>query len=411
MAGREVVLLESASMVGTGTSSRNSEVIHAGIYYPPGSLKARLCVEGKQRLYRFCDAHGVTARVTGKLIVATDAAQVPALAGIAERAAANGVRDLRWIRSAEDVKALEPQVTGVAALFSPSTGVVDSHGLMLALQGEAEAHGAVVAVNTSVVRGEWKESAVTGGGGRGARGYWSLFTADSSGGGGGSSSGGSSSSSGSSGGGTAISGVNDDELFELQCEKVVNCTGLVASDVALKLGCPRGAVPATSYAKGNYYKLVGVPPPFTHLVYPVPEAAGLGVHATVDLGGQVRFGPDVEWVDNPDDLSVDPARARSFYAAVREYWPSLPDDSLEPDYCGIRPKLQAPHSATALDFMIQGSDGPGGHGQPGLVNLFGIESPGLTSSMAIADFVASMVLEEPAEEEDRRMSGVVGGTG
>lgn len=355
--GREVILLERASAPGTGTSSRNSEVVHAGIYYPPGSLKARLCVEGREQLYRFCDCHGIATRRLGKVIVATSEAQIDSLEIIAERAAANGVDDLKWLRSPQDISALEPEVTGVCALFSPSTGVVDSHGFMLALQGEAEAHGAVVVTNTTVVRGDCD-----------SKGKWSLQTTDT----------------------TDTSSTC--RGFELQCDEVVNCAGLAASEVALALGCPSGVVPRTFYAKGNYYSLVNTPPPFTHLVYPVPEAAGLGVHATVDLGGQVRFGPDVEWVDSVEDLTVDPARALKFYAEISKYWPGLPEGSLVPDYCGIRPKLQEPHSATALDFMIQGRGGAQGHGKPNLVNLLGIESPGLTSSMAIADAVVDGVL-------------------
>lgn len=338
-AGRDVVVLEAANAIGTGTSSRNSEVIHAGIYYAAGSLKARLCVQGKQALYAYCESHGVPHRRCGKLIVATREDQLPRLDGIRAQAAANGVHDLAPLDRAA-VTALEPELSAVGALLSPSTGIVDSHALMLALQGDAEAAGAMVAFATPVLGGR----------------------------------------------------VVDDDAIELtvggsepgtwRAAAVVNSAGLQAQQVAASLaGFPAAHVPPTFYAKGNYFTLSGRAR-FRHLVYPVPEAAGLGVHLTLDLQGQARFGPDVQWVPQID-YPVDPARGAAFYAEVRKYWPALPEGALQPGYAGIRPKLGGPGSP-AHDFRI---DGPAVHGVPGLVNLFGIESPGLTSCLAIADEV------------------------
>lgn len=347
LAGREVILLEATGSIGTGTSSRNSEVIHAGIYYPTGSLKARACVAGKKALYAYCASHGVEHRRCGKLIVATDEAQLPALRALKEKAAANGVGDLVF-KTPGEVSALEPAVRSVGALLSPSTGILDSHGLMLAYQGDAEAAGAMLAFDAPVEVG-----AVTGEGIR-------LEV-----------------------GGTAP--------MALLAGTVVNAAGLHASDVARRLsGLPADSVPTTWFAKGNYYTLAGRSP-FGRLIYPMPESAGLGVHVTVDLGGQARFGPDVEWVERPDDYDVDPRRAEAFYDAVRRYWPELPDGALLPGYAGMRPKLQAPGGAPE-DFLVQG---PAEHGVPGLVNLYGIESPGLTASLALADLVLDK-LEEAA---------------
>ena len=339
--GREVVVLESATAIGTGTSSRNSEVIHAGIYYPRGSLKARLCVRGRELLYAYCAERGVGHRRCGKLIVATRDEQIGQLAGIEAAARANGVHDIQRIEGAAAM-AMEPAIRCVAALHSPSTGIVDSHGLMLALQGDLEAAGGMVAFASGVVDGRV-----------GADG---LRFRDASGG-----------------------------LW--QADTLVNCAGLAAPDLARRLaGLPKERLPQAHYAKGNYFSLAGRAP-CSRLVYPVPEAAGLGVHLTIDLGGQARFGPDVEWVDGPDDLTVDPRRADAFYAEIRAYWPALPDGALLPAYAGIRPKL-APRGAPASDFVIQG---PTEHGVPGLVHLFGIESPGLTSSLAIGEHVAALL--------------------
>lgn len=339
--GREVIVLEAEGAIGTGTSSRNSEVIHAGIYYQEGSLKARLCVEGKQLLYDYAAERGVPHRGCGKLIVATAPAQVAQLEAIAAKARTNGVDDLVLL-SREQARAMEPQLECLAALHSPSTGIVDSHALMLSLQGDLEHAGGVLALKSAVVRAECADGAVV------------LMAED----------------------GTA-----------LRCNSVVNAAGLAAPALARRFeGLPASAVPAAHFAKGSYFTLAGRAP-FSHLIYPVPEAAGLGVHLTLDLGGQAKFGPDVQWVDSPDDLVVDPQRGDGFYAEVRKYWPALPDGALIPGYAGIRPKIAGP-GEPARDFVIEG---PAAHGVPGLVNLFGIESPGLTSSLAIGRHVAALL--------------------
>jgi L-2-hydroxyglutarate oxidase LhgO len=331
-------VLEAAVAIGTETSSRNSEVIHAGIYYPPGSQKARLCVEGKQLLYPYCEQHGVRHRRCGKLIVATTSAQVATLHKIQAHAAGNGVHDLRLLDEAE-AKAMEPELNCVAALHSPSTGIIDSHGLMLAFQGDAEDHGAMLALRSPVTGGEITST------------------------------------------GIAVE-VGGAEPMRILANTVVNNAGLMAPRVAASLkGFPLEKVPPEHFCKGNYYSLAGRSP-FTHLIYPVPEAAGLGVHLTLDLAGQARFGPDVEWVAEID-YDVDLRRADGFYRAIRDYWPGLKDGQLAPGYAGIRPKLGGPE-APASDFLIQG---PAEHGVPGLVNLFGIESPGLTASLALAEHV------------------------
>ena len=341
LAGREVVVLEAAGSIGTGTSSRNSEVIHAGIYYPPGSLKALTCVNGRHLLYRYCAEHGVAHRRCGKLIVATETAQIATLHKIQAHAAANGVADLRLL-TAEEARALEPQLRCVAALLSPSTGITDSHGLMLAYQGDAEDRGAMLALH----------SPVTGG---------AVQTGD------------------------IMLEVGGAEPMQLLARTVVNSAGLYAQRVAASLrGFSQALVPPTHYAKGNYYSLSGRSP-FTHLIYPVPEAAGLGVHLTLDLAGQARFGPDVEWIAEID-YDVDLHRADGFYRAIRDYWPGLRDGQLAPGYAGIRPKLGGPDQPTS-DFVMQG---PREHGVAGLVNLFGIESPGLTASLALAERVVEI---------------------
>ncbi len=337
--GREVVVLEKEETIGTETSSRNSEVIHAGIYYPTGSLKARLCVAGKQLLYVYCDEHAVPHARCGKLIVATTEAQLQTLSAIQRKAAENGVTDLElW--PAERATALEPALHCAAALWSPSTGIVDSHSLMLAFQGDAEDAGAMIAFGSPVVGGEVREDGV-------------------------------------------LLEVGGTESMRLLARIVVNSAGLHAPALARRLrGLDPSTVPGAWLCKGSYYTLAGRSP-FARLIYPVPHKDGLGVHVTVDLAGACRFGPDVEWVERLD-YEVDPARAELFYAAVRAYWPDLPDGALLPGYAGIRPKIAGPREP-APDFRI---DGPERHGVPGLVNLFGIESPGLTASLAIAEEVA-----------------------
>jgi L-2-hydroxyglutarate oxidase LhgO len=335
LAGREVVILEAEDAIGTHTSSRNSEVIHAGIYYPRGSLKAIACVEGRDLLYEYCRTRGVPHRRCGKLIVATDEAQVGELRSIRDKAHANGVSDVVEIPK-QQATAMEPQLHCVAALHSPSTGIIDSHALMLAYLGEAEAHGAMLALKSHLVGGDVASDGI-------------------------------------------VLHVGGAEAMTVKAATVVNSAGLRAPSVAKSLeGYPAELAPRELYAKGNYYSL-NRRNPFSRLIYPVPEPGGLGVHVTLDLGGQARFGPDVEWVERIA-YDVDPGRSARFYAAIRRYWPGLPDDSLSPGYAGIRPKTSGPGEA-ASDFEIQG---PRRHGIPGLVNLFGIESPGLTASLSLA---------------------------
>jgi L-2-hydroxyglutarate oxidase LhgO len=342
--GRETLILEAEGAIGTETSSRNSEVIHAGIYYPAGSAKARFCVAGKRLLYEYCDARGVEHRRCGKLIVAADEGQIPALQAIERTAGANGVADLTWLDAAQ-LQALEPELQAVTALCSPSTGIVDSRGFMLALQGDFESAGGVIALRSPVVRGRCDDR---------------LIHLE----------------------------AGNEEPLDLAASVVVNCAGLHAQAVSRCIeGVPPSSIPPEYFAKGNYYTLQ-TRAPFRRLVYPVPEPGGLGVHLTLDLAGQARFGPDVEWVTRLD-YTVDPTRAERFYAAIRRYWPGLPDGSLQPGYAGIRPKLSGPRDPAA-DFLIQGSEV---HGVPGLVNLYGIESPGLTSALAIAAHVADRISE------------------
>ena len=343
--GREVMLLEAADTIGTGTSSRNSEVIHAGLYYPPGSLKARLCVQGRDQLYAYCAERGIGHQRCGKLIVATGDAQVAYLRDLLAKGAANGVNDLALL-SGQQARALEPELACVAAVQSPSTGIVDSHGLMLALLGDLEHAGGLLALNSAIKRA------------------FPMVNRSQA----------------------AIVVVANDGT-ELAANTVVNATGLHAPALARRIeGLDARHVPPAYFAKGSYFTLSGRSP-FGRLIYPVPEAAGLGVHLTIDLGGQAKFGPDVQWVGSADDLVVDPARGAAFYAEVRKYWPALPDGALVPGYAGIRPKISGPGEAAA-DFLIQG---PAEHGVPGLVNLFGIESPGLTSCLAIGDHVAALL--------------------
>ena len=341
-AGRDVVIVESADAIGTGISSRNSEVIHAGIYYTPGSLKASLCVAGRKRLYEYVRERGIAHRRCGKLIVATLPQQEAQLIGLRAQAEANGVQDLVWLSGAQ-VHALEPALECLTALLSPATGILDSHQFMLALQGDAEDHGATVAFKTPVRSGRVTASGIT-------------------------------------------LAFGSNEEMSIRARSLVNSAGLAAPSVAASIeGFPSEHIPPAYLCKGNYFSLA-CPTPFSHLIYPVPESAGLGVHLTLDMAGQARFGPDVEWVDRLD-YDVDPRRGANFYAAIRRYWPSLPDDALIPAYAGIRPKIQAP-SDPARDFLIQG---PGDHGITGLVNLFGIESPGLTAAMAIAEHVSGLL--------------------
>eukprot|EP00904_Undaria_pinnatifida_P009176 jgi/Undpi1/5389/HiC_scaffold_2.g00670.m1 len=375
--GREVLVCEKERAVGQGTTSRSSEVIHAGLYYTPGSLKARFCVRGREALYRYCSERGVPHRRCGKLIVASSDLQLPALRGLHKRAEVCGVGDVRVV-GAEEAKEMEPEVLCTQALLSPSTGIVDSHALTLALQGDAEAHGAVVSLRTPV--------------------HGAQVLSD----------------------GQVLASV---EGMDLRCRTVVNCSGLSAVDLARRVqGSTPSSVPQAFFAKGNYFRYTGMCP-FRRLVYPLPEPnqAGLGVHATIDLAGQVRFGPDVEWVSRPTnkagafdadgfDYSVDPGRSVAFAEAIRRYWPGVDESKLVPDYSGIRPKLTGPDGAPgsaagvfgrddtddvrerskvigAADFAIQG---PASHGVLGLVNLMGIESPGLTASLAIGEHVAEL---------------------
>ena len=344
LAGREVLLIESEGGIGTGTSSRNSEVIHAGIYYPTGSLKALHCVRGRKLLYDYCASRGIGHRRCGKLIVATAAEQVPQLAVLRDAGTRNGVDDLEMLTGPQAVE-LEPQLRCVAALVSPSSGIVDSHALMLAFQGDFESAGGVCVFNTRVAEATCSDGGVV----------------------------------------VKTAGRLDEESLSLRARLLVNCAGLHAQQLARRMeGFPVRHVPPTYYAKGNYFSLAGRAP-FSRLIYPVPEAAGLGVHLTIDLGMQARFGPDVQWVDEPE-YDVDPGRAAVFYAEIRKYWPALRDGALQPAYAGIRPKIQAP-GEPPLDFQI---NGPGMHGVPGVIQLFGIESPGLTASLSIADRVMEL---------------------
>lgn len=336
LSGREVMVVEAAEGIGTGTSARNSEVIHAGIYYPAGSLKAKLCVQGRHMLYAYCAEKGVAHKRLGKLIVATSEDEIAKLDDILSKARINGVDDMELLTAAQ-AQALEPALFCTAALLSPSTGIIDSHGLMLAYQGDAENAGAQCVFHTPLLSGEVRSDG----------GFNLQF-----------------------GGADAM---------QLSCNVLINASGLHAPTLARKiLGVPESSIPTEYLCKGSYFTLQGRAP-FTRLIYPTPHHAGLGVHLTLDLGGQAKFGPDTEWIDKVD-YDIDPSRCDGFYEAVRTYWPGMPDASLAPGYTGIRPKISGPHEPAA-DFMIVG---PATHGIPGLVNLFGIESPGLTSSLAIA---------------------------
>ena len=345
--GREVIVLESEHSIGFHTSSRNSEVIHAGIYYPKNSLKARFCVEGKELLYNYCDSHKVDYKKCGKYIVATDKKQLQQLDDIKSKAQHNGVNDLEFI-SAKHLKSIEPAIKAYGALFSPSTGIIDSHAYLLSLQGDIERNGGSVVLCSTVTGGEIGKNQHT------------LDIKDKHG-----------------------------ECFHLKADIVINSAGLRASDVARSItGMPSHLIPETHLAKGNYFKLQ-CKSPFSHLIYPIPEQAGLGIHATLDLNGQLRFGPDVEWVDNIN-YQIDNDRSLQFYDAIRRYWPNLEDNKLTADYSGIRPKTHKP-GEPANDFLIQGKDELG---VTGWINLFGIESPGLTASLAIAKYVRLLLTED-----------------
>ncbi len=342
MRGHEVIVLEETDTIGSDTSSRNSEVVHAGLYYDKGSLKAKLCVEGRERLYDYFKSHGIEHRRCGKLIVATDEGQSAHLEVIKAKGEASGVTDLRLLAGAE-ARAMEPNLRASAALLSPSSGIMDSHRLMLAYQGDLEDHGGMVAFKSPVWGGRLKD-------------------------------------------GVKVISVHGAEPMELACDIVINSAGLGAQALSSSFEfLPAGSVPPRYLAKGNYFTLAGKAP-FTRLVYPVPEPGGLGVHLTIDLGGQARFGPDVEWVEKID-YAVDPGRAERFYAAIRTYWPGLADGALQPGYAGIRPKVTPP-GTPAGDFIIQG---PETHGVAGVVALYGMESPGLTASLAIASHVADLL--------------------
>jgi L-2-hydroxyglutarate oxidase LhgO len=352
LAGREVMVLDKERWIGSESSSRNSEVIHAGLYYPKGSRKARFCVAGKELLYAYCAERGVPHRRLGKLIVACSAAEIPILEGVRDKATANGVGDLQWL-AGNAARALEPALNCVGAFLSPSTGIIDSHALMLAYEADLEAAGGMVVLRAPVNAGRVGE-----------RG----FTLE----------------------------VGGAEPMRLDCRLLVNSAGAHAPALARRIaGIPIASIPHDYFCRGVYFTLSGRSP-FRHLIYPVPEAAGLGVHLTLDLAGQARFGPDVEWIDRIDH-TVDPRRGERFYAAIRTYWPDLSDGALQPGYAGIRAKISGP-AEPAADFLLQG---PREHWVPGLVNLYGIESPGLTASLAIAEHVARL-LDTPADPRRAR---------
>jgi L-2-hydroxyglutarate oxidase LhgO len=342
LSGREVIVLDAESSIGNHTSSRNSEVIHAGIYYPTGSLRARLCVAGKHALYRYCPEHGVEHRRITKVIVATADDEVPTLHKYKTQAERNGVLDLEWLDRTQ-MAALEPNVRAVAGVLSPSTGIIDSHGLMLAYQGDAEAHGAAFAFETPVLGGQVRRDGI-------------------------------------------VLQTGGREPMDLAARIVINAAGLTAPAVSRSIeGVPSQSIPPQHYCKGHYYVLAGKSP-FGRLIYPVGSGLWHGVHVTLDLGGQVKFGPDLQWLDTID-YGFDDSREAAFYGAIRHYYPDLPDGALQPGYTGIRPKITA-QGEPAADFVIQG---PREHGVPGMVNLYGIESPGLTASLAIADYVAALL--------------------
>ena len=340
--GLEVLLLEAEDSFGTHTSSRNSEVIHAGIYYPTGSLKARFCVEGKRKLYEYCADRNIPHKNLGKLIVATDETEVSSVKNYLDKAKANGVTDLYWLNQSEVAK-LEPAVQSVGAVYSPSTGIIDSHTLMQTLLGDAENAGTITAYRTPLENATVRSDGFE----------------------------------------LKIGGM---EPIKFRTDYLINCGGLRATEIAQSItGLDKRHIPSTYYAKAHYYSLPGSRP-FSHLIYPVAHKNYLGVHVTLDMAGDVRFGPDLEWIDGID-YSFDESREIKFYEAIKRYWPELKEGQLQPGYTGVRPKISGP-TEVAADFKI---DGPRTHGIPGLVNLFGIESPGLTSSLAIAEHVGSLL--------------------
>lgn len=344
LAGHEVIVAEAEPHIGTGTSSRNSEVIHAGIYYPTGSLRERHCARSRRMLYEYCASHGVPHRKLGKLVVAGRDADIPTLGKLFAQATRNGVEGLRMLDGAEAIR-MEPALSCVAAFHSPETGIIDSHRFMLALQGDMEDAGGVLALNTPVERLRLTPAG------------WEV----------------------------RFGGAEPGSLL---VDAVVNAAGHGAQKLARATeGYPEDRVPRLVLAKGSYFSYVGRPA-FSRLIYPVPAPGGLGIHVTLDLAGRMRFGPDVEWIDRYH-YDVDPGRAAMFYPAIRTYWPGLPDDTLVPDYAGIRPKLTG-EGEPAADFVI---DGPSDHGLPRIVHLFGIESPGLTASLSIAQEVVARVAE------------------
>lgn len=341
---REVIVFEKEQGIGMHTSSRNSEVIHSGIYYRPGSLKARLCVAGKQTLYEYCDENEIPNKKLGKIIAAKKDEDIPKLAELKERGETNGVYDLTWLDQ-EQVRELEPMIKCAGGLFSPSTGILDSHRLLAALKRDAQNNGAWIQALSTVLQGEIQDNGIA-----------------------------------------LIIGGNENTT--VLCNAVINCAGLFSQDVAHRIdGLPKDSIPESFFAKGHYFILKG-DSPFSHLVYPLPTSGGLGIHVTLDMDNRARFGPDISWVDTID-YTFEKGREGDFYDTIRTYYPTLPDQSLEPGYTGIRPKLGSAGSPEQ-DFMIQG---PQDHGVPGLVNLYGIESPGLTASLAIAEYVAGLLIE------------------
>jgi len=353
-AGQDTIVLERDTCIGQGISSRNSEVIHAGIYYTPDSLKAKLCVQGKNLLYDYCKERNIPYKKTGKLIVATEDSEIETLDKLLQKGSANGVHDLKKI-SANDAMAMQSGLRCIAALHSPSTGIVDSHSLMLSLQADLESHAGAVVCHTEVSGIEHGDNLFT------------VTMAD----------------------GTTVNTRN-----------IVNCSGLRSVSLANTISASdKSSIPAARYAKGNYFKLAA-PAPFTRLIYPAPVVGGLGIHLTIDLAGQKRFGPDVEWLSDESNhtfsYQVDAARCKNFYTAIRKYWPDLPDNSLVPDYAGVRPKIEWPDKRD-VDFEISTEQQ---HGIPGLVNLFGIESPGLTASLAIAEHIRNTLNQNSAQGAD-----------
>lgn len=361
MAGRDVLILERESSIGTGVSSRNSEVIHAGIYYPPGTRKATLCVQGKEQLYDYCLNRNIPVLQCGKLLVATSLEQIDGLKKVLVNAHSNGVSDLRWL-TPQEVNDIEPAIHCVAALFSPSTGIVDSHALMISMQGEAEAHGALLVARSSITSGKVTDE------------------------------------------GVVVRVQSPDGDMDLRAKCVVNCAGLSAVAVARLIEGPHTEhLPDVLYAKGSYFSLTGKSP-CRHLIYPLPEPGGLGTHLTIDLGGQAKFGPNVEWLqcDKEEDINynVDANLAGIFVDNIKKYLPHITADMLEPAYSGVRPKVKGLDQASNDFIFLTSSKGT----EPALINLLGIESPGLTACLAIAEKIAS-IIRCPSEWQPRSLGG------